>query len=157
MKRLEDVIREHGLTTTLHFHRNNPKAVELAAAGVLTELPSGELWIAGELAGFTLTRAGATDFFHVRKVYDVHRSKVMFCGRVDECVNFVAGVDGEPGRSRSARVVVCRCTGEAPPLEVCQATGELHRWENSSFKVKACEDCGANADDYFSAKGAGGE
>lgn len=142
----------------IHYNRNNRTAVELEEAGILSELPSGELWIAGELAGFAFTPSAA-DFFHVRKVYDFHRSAVMFCGRVDECVNFVQAVECEPGSARAARLVPCRCTGAAPPLEVCQGTGRLHRWERQvprsvAHVSKNCGDCGANAGEYFSGKGA---
>lgn len=149
MKKLSDVIKEHGLSN-LYFHRNNAKAVELAEAGLLIELPSGELWIAGELAGFALSLVPASDFFHVRKVYDFWRSNVMFCGRVDECLNFVQAVEGEPGHVRAARRNGCRCYGEATPLEVCQATGALHRWERAEpHAPKVCGDCQAEAAAYF--------
>lgn len=137
----------------LHYNRNDEAAAALEAAGVLTELPSGELWIAGELAGFAFTPS-APGFYHVRKVYDPHRSKVMFCGRVEECANFVQAVEGESGSSRVARGVPCRCTGDAPPLEVCHATGRLHAWKRErpeTQRVKTCSDCGADADAYFSA------
>ena len=70
--------------------RHSDAALEAIGLGELQEMHSGELWMPGELDGFTLALQSGWRY-HLRKVYrHGGRSVVLLCGSVKECQDWLS-------------------------------------------------------------------